>query len=176
MPANINDFLAHFVTDLNNRYVAALSDLSDEQLAYRPNADANHIGFLAWHVLRTEDNVINYLCQGRKTTVWLQQALNVRWGLPKAAQGTGMEPREAYALRVPGAADLVQYANDLTESVRPFLETVDGLALRASIRLGPERRQSMIQLIGQGVLAHGNVHLGQVLSLRTAQGLPVTGY
>ena len=36
MPANINDFLAHFVTDLNNRYVAALSDLSDEQLAYRP--------------------------------------------------------------------------------------------------------------------------------------------
>ena len=97
MPANINDFLAHFVTDLNNRYVAALSDLSDEQLACRPNADANHIGFLAWHVLRTEDNVINYLCQGRKTTVWLQQALNVRWGLPKAAQGTGMDPREAYA-------------------------------------------------------------------------------
>ena len=120
--------------------------------------------------------MINYLCQGRKTTVWLQQTLNVRWGLPKAAQGTGMDPREAYALRVPGAADLVQYANDLTERVRPFLETVDGLALRASIRLGPDRRQSMIQLIGQGVLAHGNVHLGQVLSLRTAQGLPVVGY
>lgn len=176
MTANINDFLAHFVTDLNNRYIAALADLNDEQLAYRATADSNHIGFLAWHVLRTEDNVLNYLCQDRKTTVWLQQSLNVRWGLPKAAQGTGMDPREAHALRVPGAAELAQYAEDLTESVRPFLETVDGLALRGSVHVGKGRRQSMIQLIGQAVLAHGNVHLGQVLSLRTAQGLPVEGY
>lgn len=176
MNSNINDFLTYFVTDLNTRVAGAVSGLTDEQLRFRPHDDANHIAFVAWHLLRTEDNVINYLCQDHKPTVWLRQSLNVRWGLPRAAQGSGMDPREAHALEVPGAEELAQYARDVSEDVRPFLETVDGLALRASVTVGDGRQQSVIQLIGQSVLAHGNVHLGQVLSVRSALGLPVEGY
>ena len=176
MKSNINDFLTYFVADLNGRYEAALRDLSEEQLGYRINDESNHIAFIAWHALRTEDNVLNYLCQDRKATVWLRQKLNVKWGLPKAAQGTGMDVREAHALRVPDAEALAQYARDLSQDVTPYLESVDGLSLRESIRVGEGRSLSAIQLIGQAVLAHGNVHLGQLLSLRAAQGLAVEGY
>lgn len=176
MKSNMNDFLTHFVTDLDNRYEAALRDLSEEQLSFRLGDTGNHIAFIGWHALRTQDNVINYLCQDRKSTVWLRQQLNVKWGLPKAAQGSGMDPREAQALQVPSAAALAQYACDIAEDVTPFLESVDGLALRVSVRVGEGQSLSAIQLIGQSVLAHGNVHLGQILSLRTAQGLDVEGY
>ncbi len=73
------------------------------------------------------------------------------------------------------AAALAQYAHDLAEDVTPYLETVDGLTLRASIRVG-EKERPAIQLIGQSVLAHGNVHLGQILTVRAAQGLRVDAY
>ena len=60
------------------------SDL-DEELHARPSAGANSIGFEAWHVFRTVDNIVRYVFL-REQTVWLAQGLDAAWGLPKAAQ------------------------------------------------------------------------------------------
>ncbi|HEY7295981.1 MAG TPA: DinB family protein [Dehalococcoidia bacterium] len=85
----IRDYLRHFIDQLHENYGKALEDLSPDQWRYRPGPETNHIAFTAWHWVRTEDNVVNFVLQ-RKSTVWLDMGLDQKWQLPKAAQGTGM--------------------------------------------------------------------------------------
>lgn len=171
MPMTVNDYLAHFVNQLHDWYGNALAGLSDEQFYYQPNQQTNHIAFQAWHFLRTKDNVFNFVLQNRKTPVWLRQELNDKWNLPKAAQGTGMDPAEAHALRLPSIEALVQYGNDVHADVMPYLESVSGDDLQEITKLLPWGELPRIQHIGQTIIAHGNQHLGQINVLRVMQGL-----
>lgn len=172
MRFGLNEYLAHFVGELNRRYAEALEELSAEQLYFRINDETNHIGFIAWHWLRTQDNILNFICQERKPTVWLRQDLNAKWGLPKAAQGTGMERREAHALEVPDAAALVDYARAVNADVQPYLQGVTGEDLERMLKVNPWGERPTLQHIGQTVIAHGSAHLGQIHMLRAAQTLP----
>ena len=93
-------FLHHFVGKLHDDMAAAVGDLSDDQLYHHPQGGV-HAAFHAWHIIRTADNVFNFVCQDRNPPVWIRQNLHEAWGLPKAAQGTGMDLAEAQALRLP---------------------------------------------------------------------------
>ena len=51
----------------------ATKDLTPEQLHWRPSEGCNHIAFSLWHYVRTEDNLIRFILQDRRTPVWLEQ-------------------------------------------------------------------------------------------------------
>ncbi|MBI2859640.1 MAG: DinB family protein, partial [Chloroflexi bacterium] len=168
---DINGFLTYFIGELNRQYEHNLDGLSEEQLYFLPSADSCHIAFHAWHFARTEDNVLNFICQDRKSTVWVRQGLHERWGLPKVTQGTGMPLAEAQALRVPGADSLIKYIRDTWADVEPYLAgaSMEELQGIANIRLFGDRPK--LHHIGHTIMAHGNEHLGQINVLRTLQGL-----
>ena len=172
MASTLSDFLCHFVNKLNLEYQAALSDLTEEQLYHRVNDRTCHIAFHAWHWLRSEDGVINFVLQERKPPVWLRQGLDTQWGLPKVAQGTGMSQAEAHALRVPSVQALVQYAQDVHADVMGYLESASPEELFSVTEMKPFGIQPKLQHIGQGVLTHGPFHLGQIQAMRAVQGLP----
>src|SRR5207247_7778640 len=83
---------------LNN----AIADLSPEQLHTVPGGHpkANTIAWGLWHYARTEDNVVRFVLQNRRPTVWTEGGYAERLGLPPVAQGTGMSAAEAQALRI----------------------------------------------------------------------------
>ena len=78
---------------LNN----AIADLSAEQLHTVPGGHpkANTIAWGLWHYARTEDNVVRFVLQNRRPTVWAEGGYAERLGLPPVAQGTGMSTAEA---------------------------------------------------------------------------------
>ena len=80
--------------------VAAIAELTAEQLHFRPSGVSNSIGWEAWHVFRTADNIVHFVFH-RERPVWLQQGLDGAWGLPRVEQGTGMDPDVAHALVFP---------------------------------------------------------------------------
>ena len=63
-----------------------LLGLTAEQLVYRPHADANWIGWLAWHLTRVEDDHISDLAGVPE--LWLQDGWHARFDRP-ATDDTG---------------------------------------------------------------------------------------
>ena len=89
----------------------SVQDLNDEELNHLP-PDTNSIGFDAWHVARTIDNVLFFVFE-RERPMWLTGGYDERFALPKVAQGTGMTTAEARALRFPEPAVFLEYVRAL---------------------------------------------------------------
>ncbi len=171
---DVQAYLRHFVGLLHQQYEQALADLTEDQFYFRPSATTNHIAFTAWHWVRTEDNVINFALQ-RRPTVWLERGLDTAWGLPKAAQGTGMPREEAHALRVPSVAAFLDYARAVWAATDRYLDAVTPEELSRITRVNPFGEIPVLQAIGQTVIAHGNQHLGEIWLIREMQGLTGIG-
>ena len=167
-----NEWLVHFIGKLNQDYMNSISGLSDEQLYFLPNDNCCHIAFHAWHFVRTQDNIINFVCQDRRPPVWIRQGLWEKWGLPKVAQGTGMDRSEANALRLPGLEPFLKYARDVWADVEPYLACINETELQGTVFVRDEGEQPRLRHILQTVVTHGNRHLGQIFVLRSLQGLP----
>ncbi|RLT44353.1 MAG: DinB family protein [Chloroflexi bacterium] len=174
----VQQFLAHYLGEAligDAGLVAAVADLDNTQLHFRPTEDANAIGFDAWHVFRTVDNIIHFAFE-REPTVWLQQGLDAAWELPKNAQGTGMTAEEARALRFPSAAALAQYGRDVAVAVLPRIEAMTDEYLQAKLTIRPFGEITRLVSIGTNLVTHANQHLGQVNICRTLLGKASLGF
>ncbi len=168
---NTNEYLSFFVSLLNDQYAEAITGLTDEQLYYLAYQKANHIAWQAWHFARTEDNIINFVCQNRKLPVWARQGLAEKWSLPRNAQGTGMTTEEAHAVRIPSVAALAQYIRDVNDDVAPYLKSASQEDLNTIVKVVPWGDATKLQHIGRTIIAHGNGHLGQIFTVRSIMGL-----
>jgi len=166
----IQAYLQHFIGTLHRDYRRALADLTEEQFCFRPTTNTNHIAFTAWHWVRTEDNVIQFVLQ-RQPTVWVERGLDTAWALPKAAQGTGMPAEEAYAMRLPSAQEFLAYAEGVWASTDRYLATVTDEELARVTKVNPFGEIPVLQAIGQTLIAHGNQHLGEIWLTREIRGL-----
>jgi hypothetical protein len=171
---DLKTYLYHYTDLLHENWEKALADLSDEQFHYRPSANTNHIAFTAWHWVRTEDNIVQFVLQ-RKPTVWLDMGLNEKWGLPKNAQGTGMAPDEAYAMHLVSPAEFLDYAKAVWARTRPWIDAVSDEELTSVTKVMPFGEIPVWQAFGQPVVTHGNQHLGEVWLIREMQGLTGVG-
>lgn len=56
--------------DMHGLLDKAIADMTVEQLNWRPERGLSAF-FSLWHYVRTEDNIVNFVAQGRNT-VWLE--------------------------------------------------------------------------------------------------------
>jgi uncharacterized damage-inducible protein DinB len=170
----LQDYLAHYAGDLLERTAVAIEDLTEEELHFRPPGPCNSIAFDAWHIARTADNLIHFAFE-RELPVWLQQGLNEAWSLPKADQGTGMTPEEAYALRFPEAALLARYARDVSAAIVPRIREMSNEYLEQRMEIRPNGNLARVEIIGQVIINHGNNHYGMINMALTQVGRPGLG-
>ncbi|MDA0351794.1 MAG: DinB family protein [Chloroflexi bacterium] len=170
----LQNYLAQYVGELLERTAASIEDLNEEDLHFRPDGPCNSIGFDAWHIARTADNLVHFAF-AREQPVWLQQGLNEAWGLPKADQGTGMTPEEAYALRFPAAPILAKYARDVAAAVVPTIRGYSDEFLDGRMDIRPNGNLARYEIIGQVIINHGNNHFGMINLALTLAGRPGLG-
>jgi uncharacterized damage-inducible protein DinB len=86
-----------------------LHGLSPEQLVFRPHAEANSIGWLAWHLTRVQDDHLADLA-GRPQA-WMDEQWHARFGRPADANDTGFGHTSAQvaALQPSSAQLLIDY-------------------------------------------------------------------
>jgi len=171
----ISQHLASLTRRLLGSTVRAIEDLTSKELHFRAHPDTNSIGFEAWHIARTVDNLIHFAFE-REQPVWLQQGLDKAWDLPRVDQGTGMDPEVAHEIHFPEAEALAAYIRDVAVAVEPRIEAMDDDYLQALTTIRPQGDLPRIDIIGQIIIAHGNNHLGQMNLTRTLQGKEGLGF
>jgi hypothetical protein len=115
---------AELLTDAFDRVhqtaTAAVEDLTEEQLASRPAADANPVAWLVWHLARVQDDHVADVAGTEQ--VWTSQGFVDRFGLPFDAEATGygMTSEEVGHVRV-GADLLVAYLDAVHAATTSYL-------------------------------------------------------
>ncbi|MDA0365328.1 MAG: DinB family protein [Chloroflexi bacterium] len=174
-PLTLQHFYGRYVRSLLTEIAEAIADLSDDELNRRSHEDCNSIGFDAWHVARTADNLVHFAFD-RERPLWLSQGLDETWGLPKVDQGTGMAPPDAHALRFPPAAELTGYITAVRDAIVPRIEAMTDEYLASTTTIRPHGELSKAQIIGQVIINHGNNHLGMISTERTLLGKSGLGF
>ena len=171
---SIQEYLASYTDVLLESTARAVTELTATELQYRPEGPCNSIGFDAWHIGRTADNLIHFAFD-RDKPVWLQQELNEKWNLPKVDQGTSMTPEEAYALVFPEGDQLAKYIRDVRDAIVPKIRDMSMDYLLEEMYIRPNGDLAKYEIIGQVIINHGNQHYGQINMAVTMLGKPGLG-
>lgn len=171
---SVAELLRGSVAALHVQLDEAVQGLSAEQLHWRPMDKGNHIAFIIWHYVRTEDNVVQFVLQDRKPTVWLEEGWDQRFGLDRIAQGTGWNPEQAVALRLPSAEEWLAYQRAVWQASDAYLGSVGDGELERRVRIAGFGEIPARQALTTILVTHGFTHLGEIHHIRTLLGLKTT--
>jgi hypothetical protein len=98
----------------------AANGLTREELAYRPDAESNSIGWLVWHLTRVQDDHVSTLAGVPQ--VWVAGGWADRFGLPLDVSDTGYgHDADAVACVTADARSLLGYFEDVHEATVAYL-------------------------------------------------------
>ena len=165
------------VKRLHQLFDKGIADLTPEQLHAVPggHAKANTIAWGVWHFVRTEDNVVRFILQNRRPTVWGEGGYAERLGLPPVAQGTGMSSEEAQALRIKDVDLFKDYMRKVWASTDEFLTSAGEEGLARTVTVRPLGDMPAIRALAQVVVSHGMLHAGEISLARTLVGASSLG-
>lgn len=149
----------------------AVEGMTPEQFNFRPQEGGVSAFFSLWHYVRTEDNIVNFVAQG-KPTVWLEGGYNDVFQLPRNSQGTGMTEEEANAVQVHDVARWFEYQQKVWAATDSCLASMspEEFELR-KVTIKPLGEMSLWDGIYGVCLSHGYRHVGEIEYVRGVQGL-----
>jgi DinB superfamily len=174
-PRTVQQYLALFSGRALDGMARAIEGLTREELHFRAAPSANSIGWEAWHLFRTADNIVHFVFS-REQPLWRARGLDEAWSLPRNEQGTGMDPEVAYAMVFPEAPLLAAYGRDVRAAIVPRIEALTEDELQVVTLVRPWGEISRQEAILQTIIAHGNGHLGQVSMARAILGKSGEGF
>ncbi|MCW2785326.1 MAG: hypothetical protein JWP74_1843 [Marmoricola sp.] len=119
----IDDLLADAIGRVRDGVPEVLEGLSEDDLAWRPDPEANSIAWLVWHLTRVADDHVAGVAEVEQ--VWTSAGWYERFGLPfePAAHGYGQTSEDVAKVLVP--ADLLSgYHRDTAELVTDYVGTL----------------------------------------------------
>jgi hypothetical protein len=102
----------------------AADGLTAEQLAFRPDPDANSIAWLIWHLSRIQDDHVAEVAGTEQ--VWTAKGWAVKFGLPfgPADTGWGHDADQVGAVRIKEAELLTGYHDGVLQATLDFVACV----------------------------------------------------
>ena len=159
------DLLLYAYDQIQQTLRAALSGLTPQQLEHRVAPDANTVGWLAWHLLRVQDDHVAAVAGSEQ--VWTADGWADRFALPfdPSETGYGFTSEQVAAVRVPSADLLLGYAAAVGDRTAQFL---GGLSDDDLDRVVDERWDPPVTLGVRlvSVLSDDLQHVGQAAYVR----------
>jgi hypothetical protein len=143
----------------------SVAELDSEELAYRPEADANSIGWLIWHLTRIQDDHVAELA-GREQ-LWIAESWADRFDMPADRHNTGYghTTEQVAALRLERPDLLIGYHRAVTDRTLAYLADVDSVELDRIIDRSYDPPVSVgVRLVS--VISDNLQHAGQALYVR----------
>jgi hypothetical protein len=165
-----HEFIHAELQRLHGLLERGFADLSPDEWNALPCAASNSIGWNLWHYARTEDNIVRFILQNRRPTVWMEGGYAEKLGLPPVAQGTGMSLEEAHGLKITDIDAFRRYMDETWKSTDEFLANPDESVFDEVITVRPLGEMPRIRALGQVCLSHGFGHAGHIDLLRQLMG------
>jgi len=142
----------------------ATNGLTREELAFRPDAESNSIGWLVWHLTRVQDDHVSALAGVPQ--VWLAGGWADRFALPLDVSDTGYgHDPEAVATVVADAKSLLGYFEDVHAATVAYVATLDQADLGRVVDTSWDPPVTLgMRLVS--VIADDLQHVGQAAYLR----------
>lgn len=116
----LNQFIEANLGQESELLAAAVKDVSPAELAWRPGPDANHIGWILWHMFRVEDFWIQFFAQ-RQTELWERDGWHQKFGLPTRDTGFGHTPQQVRDFPVLELGELLHYRESVRSGTLTYL-------------------------------------------------------
>ncbi len=164
---DLREFVARTMERTRGNTLNMVKDLTDAQLRWRPATEANPIGFLLFHIFRSQDRYAHRWLS-KKGEVWFQQGWASRFKLPVQPpdqdsplnSGNSWTSQQVGAFQPPPLADLLAYGEAVHKSA---LEVVRGLDLgRLDERPNPRFPNTTLANYLQNSFTHELEHQGQI--------------
>jgi len=143
----------------------SVGGLDADALAYRPEAGANSIGWLVWHLTRIQDDHVAEIA-GRDQ-VWMVDGWADRFGMEADPHNTGYgHTSEQVAALRPGTPNLLTgYHAAVAERTREYLQMIDETELDRIIDTSYDPPVSVgVRLVS--VISDNLQHAGQAMYVR----------
>ena len=116
------DLLSYAYEQIQQTLRRAIDGLDADQLSRRVGPEANTIGWLAWHLLRVQDDHVADVADLEQ--VWTAQGFAERFGLPfeTSATGYGFTSDQVAAVRAESADLLLEYGAAVHAQTAQFLQ------------------------------------------------------
>lgn len=169
MTVTVVEYIQRSVSDLNSTLIQDVKTLTPQQLVWKPAPNANPIGFIFWHFMRSQDEIIAGL--QKKPSVWRQKKWYEKLGMEEKASGSGFkEPEVDKAAALP-LSEVLKYAEGVAQSSQDYLNTLKDPDLDSA--MDPNRPQrTVVVILRSFVIAHGWWHIGEIKYLKGMQGMP----
>jgi len=164
------DYFRSAMQDLHRNLWEAIKDLNKEQLHFRPLEKGNHIAFMIWHAVRTEDSVVNFVLQ-KKAPVWNAEGWDKKFGMDPRAQGTGMTAEQAATVRINDLAEFLKYTEKVFQASEVYLNGLKEEDLDSVGDFPYFGKRSVGQVIGGVIIQHNAEHLGEIWYVKGLQGM-----
>jgi uncharacterized damage-inducible protein DinB len=139
--------------------------LTQEQLAFRVDREANSIAWLVWHLTRVQDD--HLADAAGMEQVWTSQGWVARFGLPfgRAATGYGHSGEDVAALRVVSAELLAEYHDAVHAQTVRYVEGITDADLERIVDASWDPPVSLgVRLVS--VIGDDMQHAGQAAFVR----------
>ena len=161
------DFIAYCMERNRTATMEAIDGLSQEELSWQPQPSANHIGFLLFHIFRTEDRYVHRMLGG-VPEVWEAEGWDQRWVLPSHGAdvasvwptGQTWTTEQMVAWKPPLLSAMSDYAERVRSSALKVVQSLDPATWEES--LDPDRPQATRAFYLRIVTRHETQHNGQI--------------
>jgi hypothetical protein len=167
---DINTILIDGIEQLYDWFDESLINLSDEQVNWLPEGKTVSIGFNAWHIFRTTDNITNFVFR-KQQPIWMARDYATKFKLPAIEQGTGMGMDDARAIKIADLSLLRDYGQAVGADCIEYLKNVDDASLHEVQMVKPLGEMPRWRVFRQVVMTHGFMHLGEVNAMKGQLGL-----
>ena len=144
---------------------SAVEGLDKEGLAFRPDADANSIAWLGWHLTRTEDDHVSEIAGLEQA--WISEVWHKKFSMPadRSDTGYGHSRKQVAAIRPQTPEIILAYHDAVATRTGEYLKKVDAKELDRIIDRSYDPPVSVgVRLVS--VIADNLQHAGQARYVR----------
>jgi hypothetical protein len=171
MPQTPLEILQTSMESMHGMLDKVTSDMTAEQLNFRPQEGGVSPFFSLWHYVRTEDNIINWVLH-RQPTVWMEGGFDEKLDLHRTSQGTGMSEVEANAVTLRDLDVWKEYQPRVWQRTAEYLRSMNPEEFESRrVTIKPLPEMSLWNGLFGMCLSHGYRHIGEIEYARGVIGL-----
>ena len=163
----LKEFIEQTLEQCKETMYQTLEGLTSDEVTWSPSPEANHIGFILWHVARVEDNWVQRFAQ-KKTEIWQRDGWPERLQLPQRDTGFGYTAEQIASFPTPALGETKTYFDSVRKETLEYLRSLNPSEFE--VYPWPDRRPDYnIGRMFRQVICEENQHQGQMAYLRGLQ-------